>query len=108
MTTRALSEDQWQQRIVEAAKLHGWRWAHFRAAKIRDRWVTPQSGDPGFPDLVLARDGEVIVAELKTDIGPFRPGQKDWLAELGGYGRLWRPADWDSVHEELRRPRRSR
>lgn len=104
MTALRLSEAQWQERVVAAAALNGWRWAHFRPAQVRGgRWATPQSGDLGFPDLVLARHGELMVAELKSDTGAFRPGQKDWLTELGAHGRIWRPADWDTVHDELRR-----
>lgn len=105
MTAAKLTEAQWQKRVVEIATLHGWRWCHLRPAQVRNgRWATPQGGHPGFPDLVLARAGEVIVAELKTDTGRMRPGQPEWLEQLGPHGRLWRPAQWDDVHNELRRP----
>lgn len=102
MSGLKMTEGQWQKRITNTATLNGWRWAHFRVAKVRaDRWATPQSGDKGFPDLVLARGGVVILAELKTDVGDFREGQEEWLAQLGGYGRCWRPADWPAVLAEL-------
>lgn len=101
-----MTEDEWQKRVTDTAERYHWKWAHFRKAIVRNgRWATPQSGDPGFPDLILARRGVVIVAELKTDNGTFRKGQPEWLTELGGHGRLWRPKDWPAVLDELsRRP----
>lgn len=99
----ALSEAAFQRRILDTAKLHGWLRVHIRAVQVRSgRWVTPYEGDTGLPDLILARRGRVLLAELKSQTGGWRPGQREWLAELGEYGRLWRPSDWDSVLEELR------
>jgi hypothetical protein len=60
------------------------------------------TGHRGFPDLVLARHGRVLLAELKADGGRLGPGQPEWLAALGDHGRLWRPTQWDAVLEELR------
>jgi hypothetical protein len=98
------SEDDFQRFVTDLATRCGWKWAHFRAARVRDgQWATPQSGDPGFPDLVLTRDGIVLVVELKSADGKFRPGQKEWLAALGPYGRCWRPSDKQAVLDELRR-----
>jgi hypothetical protein len=68
-------------------------------------WRTPMSGDPGFPDLVLARDGVVIVAELKSRRGQPTDDQKMWLEALGAHARLWRPQDWPAIEQELRRRR---
>ncbi len=65
------------------------------------------AGDKGFPDLVLAREGQLILAELKTDTGKPTDEQRAWLAALGAHGRLWRPAHWDEVQHTLgitRRP----
>lgn len=98
------SEDDFQSFVTNLATLCGWKWAHFRKAKVRhDQWATPQSGDKGFPDLVLTRDGVVLVVELKSDRGGFRPGQREWLAALGPYGRCWRPRDRQTVIDTLRR-----
>lgn len=52
-------------------------------------------GHPGFPDLVLARNGEVLFVELKSEKGKLSPEQRDWLAHTNG--RLWRPADWPDI-----------
>jgi VRR-NUC domain len=97
------SEDDFQRFVTETATLYGWRWAHFRTAMVGGRYVTPQSGDKGFPDLVLVRDGVVLVVELKSEDGRFRPGQREWLAALGPYGRCWRPRDKQAVLDTLRR-----
>lgn len=53
--------------------------------------------DPGFPDLVLARGGIIIYAELKSQKGSLSADQRLWRDELQAGGQtwyLWRPADW--------------
>lgn len=98
-----LSESSFKSTVIHYAKLRKWHVTHFRPAmNRRGVWSTPLEGDPGFPDLVLARDGVVIIPELKTQHGPIRPAQKNWLLALGGFGRLWRPSDWPAIYEELR------
>lgn len=91
-----------------AARTAGWLCAHFRPAQTqRGRWITPMAGDKGFPDLVLAKHGRLLLAELKTDKGRPSREQEAWLAALGSHGRLWRPAQWGEVQHELgitRRP----
>lgn len=100
--TAVLAEADWQRRVIDTAKAHGWLVAHFRAALVRaGRWATPMTGDVGFPDLVLAKSGRLILAELKTDTGDVTKAQKAWLAALGPYARLWRPRDWEDVLKEL-------
>lgn len=103
--TIELSEEDLQTRILQAATLYGWRAAHFRPARTAKGWRTPMSGDPGFPDLVLARDGVLIVPELKSRRGRTSPDQDLWLEALGPHARLWRPADWPAIQNELRRTR---
>jgi hypothetical protein len=106
VTALVESEDDFQRFVTDLAKRCGWRWMHIRKAKVRgDRWATPQSGDPGFPDLVLSRDGVVLIVELKADLGRFEPGQKEWLAAAGPNGRCWRPRDKQAVIDELKRRR---
>jgi hypothetical protein len=100
-----LSEEDLQARILQAAELYGWRVIHHRPAKTGKGWRTPMSGHPGFPDLVLARDGVVIVAELKSRRGQPSDDQRLWLEALGAHARLWRPADWPAIQNELRRSR---
>jgi hypothetical protein len=98
----SLSEADFQRRLMDAARLAGWLCVHYRPGKTqRGRWVTPMSGDKGAPDLLLAKDGRVLLAELKTDKGRPTLEQQAWLAELGAHGRLWRPAQWEAVLLDL-------
>ena len=96
------TEREFQKQVIELAQLKGWKVAHFRPARVirngKETWRTPVEGDgAGFPDLVLARNGVVIFAELKTDAGTVSAEQQDWLRETRGF--VWRPANW---HEILR------
>lgn len=97
-----LLEADFQRIIVSVAQYFGWMVTHFRAAMNQSgRWSTPMQGDKGFPDTVLARDGVVIFAELKTNKGRVSAEQRSWLNHLGEQGRLWRPRDWSLILEEL-------
>lgn len=111
MTTRTLeiaalpltiSEADFQSTVIDAARLLRWRVTHFRAARTARGWATPLQGHPGFPDLVLARDGVVIVAELKRHGGRLTADQRLWGAALGGAYRLWTPGMWPRIVDELR------
>ena len=98
----ALSEADFQRRVIDLAKLRGWKVAHYRPAKgPKGAWSTPVTGHAGAPDLILARDGEVILAELKSETGRLSAEQRQWLDALGDHGYLWRPSDWDEVREVL-------
>lgn len=100
-----ISEAQFQNRVIAAAKLHGWKVSHFRPALQRSgKWSTPVQGHTGFPDLILARDGVVIHAELKTNKGRLNAAQREWAAAIGESYRLWRPRDWEDVLAELMTP----
>lgn len=97
-----ISEADLQKAIIDLAHLLRWRVAHFRAAQTGERWMTAVSADgAGFPDLVMARDGRVVIAELKAAKGRISDAQAEWIAELrpemaGARLRVfvWRPADW--------------
>jgi len=86
-------------------EFYGWRCAHFRPARTAQGWRTPMQGDVGVPDLILARDGQVLLAELKSARGQPSADQELWLEALGAHARLWRPADWPAIQNELRRTR---
>jgi len=97
-----LSEADWQRWVMDLARLHRWRVAHYRPAPTKSgRYATPVSGHVGAPDLILARDGVVLLAELKREGGKTSPDQDEWLRHLGQHGRLWRPSDRDDVLEAL-------
>lgn len=104
-----LGEEDFKRRVIETAQTYGWLVAHFRPARTKTGWRTPVEADgAGFPDLVLARDGVVLLAELKSETGRVDVEQQRWIDALGLYARVWRPRDWDAVLRELSRPRPSR
>lgn len=97
-----VSEAFFQSAVIDVARLRQWRVTHFRPARSNGGWRTPIEGDPGCPDLILARAGRVLLAELKRHGAYPTQGQKLWLAAAGEHGRLWRPSDWEQILEELR------
>ena len=99
-----LTEAQFQQRIVDLATLTGWHVIHFRAVFTGGKWRTPLTGHAGAPDLILAKGGRVLLAELKTAKGRLSDEQRAWLDALGEHGRLWRPANWDEIVATLTDP----
>jgi len=97
-----MTEADFTTRVVDTARLYGWLVTHFRPAKTAKGWRTPLQGDSGFPDLVLARGGKVIHAELKVGKKKPRADQVSWGHALGESYRLWYPDDWDAIVTELR------
>jgi hypothetical protein len=98
-----ISEADWQRRVIDAAKLFGWRYAHFRPAQTSKGWRTAMSGDKGFPDLVLVRPPRVLFVELKSDDGLPSEAQLLWFNDLASSGEayIWRPRDWTEVYTTL-------
>ncbi|QYN41089.1 hypothetical protein K1T35_47970 (plasmid) [Pseudonocardia sp. DSM 110487] len=92
-----MSESDWTDWVVETATLHGWRVTHFRPARTARGWRTAVQGHKGFFDLVLARNGVVLIVELKTDAGRLTPDQRQWFTALGELAAVWRPRDRDQV-----------
>jgi len=97
-----MNETQFLQRVIDTAKLYGWLVCHFRPARTERGWRTAVQGDSGFVDLVLARGGQVIHAELKVGTKKPRPDQVSWGHAIGATYRLWYPDDWDDILVELR------
>jgi VRR-NUC domain len=101
-----VSERDFQAAVVEAARLLGWRVAHFRPARTAQGWRTPVQADgAGFPDLIAVRGPRLIAAELKSERGKLRPEQAQWLEAFqaaGAEARIWRPDDWAAIEERLR------
>jgi hypothetical protein len=98
------SEAVFQAAICRLASWAGYRIMHVPPVHDRRRgWITPTQGDEGWPDLILARDGRILIVELKSMKGAkrFRPGQKEWIEAAGEHGRIWTPADWDTAVKEL-------
>ena len=100
----AISEEQFQQQVIDLATLRGWRHYHTHDSR--------RSAE-GFPDLVLARpstlqggfDGRIIFAEMKAQKGRPNVEQRAWLTLLADTGKVevyvWRPSDWQRIVEVL-------
>jgi len=104
MAGLAMTEEQFASRVIAYAHLRRWHVVHYRPARTATgKWRTALVGNRGAPDLTLARDGQVILAELKSENGAMRPGQAEWGRAIGkDHYRLWRPSDWDEIERELR------
>jgi hypothetical protein len=100
-----LSERAFQDMVIDLAHLCKWKVTHFRPARVivdgKETFRTALQGDKGFPDLILARSGTVIHAELKTDKGVLSQEQILWSYALGNTWRLWRPCHWPQIVKEL-------
>jgi len=94
----AVSEKDLERVVVEAAERFGW-WRYH----THDSRRSPA----GWPDEVLVRGTEMILAELKTETGRVSPVQQDVLARLrrveGVEVHVWRPSDIDQIIERLGR-----
>lgn len=98
----AESERLFQARVVQLARLFGWRVYHSRPAQYQSgRWATPLQGDAGLPDLILCKPPRLLFAELKREGGRVRPAQAEWIDALsrceGVEVYLWKPSDWESI-----------
>lgn len=93
LIARQMTERELQDNVIACAETLGWLVYH-----THDSRRSPA----GFPDLVLARDGRLILAELKTERGRVRAEQAAWLAALGEVDAnrggvevyIWRPSHW--------------
>lgn len=99
-----ISEAAFQRAVIDYALWRKWRCAHFRPARTTRGWATPIEGHAGFPDLVLARDGVVLIRELKRHGSTARltADQRLWITALGWIAGVWTPADWAEIVEVLR------
>lgn len=92
-----ITEADWQTLIIDYARLHGW-WVHH----VFDSRRSPE----GWPDLVLIRPPELIIAELKRQTGKLTPAQARVLTMLEQCGievHVWRPSDEPAVFTRLAR-----
>lgn len=105
-----VTEKEWKAKVIETARLFGWRYAHFLMAQTKRGWRTPQEGDLGFPDMVLVRPPRLIIVELKAQpatrqAGQPSEGQAEWLRQLalvpGVEAYCWRPDMWQEVYLTL-------
>mgnify|MGYP001594853267 CR=1 FL=1 len=116
---KGMTEREFQKQVLELAHAYGWLVFHARPGMTsrvgRDGkpvWVTPMQGDPGFPDLVLARPDpkapRLILAELKTARGRLTAAQQVWQEALGDAEHrdweyyTWWPSQLDEIAGVLR------
>ena len=103
-----ISEAEFQKAVIQLAKLHGWRVMHTQPAQIRPgKWITPNTGNQGFPDLVMSHPYRgTIFVELKKDKGVVSELQWDWINSLEDSGEevhVWRPKDLQKISDRLAR-----
>lgn len=103
-----LTEAQWQNRVVGLARFYDWLVYHPPDNLPATKTGRRQRVTPGYPDLTLVRDTDLIFAELKTAKGRVSPDQHVWITALEATSAetyVWRPADEDQVHDRLARGR---
>lgn len=91
-----MTEKQFQTQIIMVAKANGWTVYHTYDSR---------RSAPGFPDLVLVRDG-VLFREIKTNTGRISMAQQEWgdaLTKAGADFKVWRPRDLKTIIKELTR-----
>lgn len=100
----ARPETEFRKGVVRLARLNGWLVSYAPTVQRRkdERWVTTEDYDAGRPDLTLARNGVVLLIELKVRPNKPTEKQKAWLAAAGTHGRCFYPEDWPTIHEVLR------
>jgi hypothetical protein len=95
--------------VIQLALSYRWEVFHppanlpFKDARGR---VVVQKMSAGWPDLSFARTPELFFAELKSEAGSLSPAQRRWIELLRSCGQevyVWRPSDFDAIHERLRR-----
>ena len=93
------------QRVQEEAAQYGVTPPPMDGLAFHVRWSL--GSESGFPDLCLIRrsDRRLLFRELKTDRGRVSPRQAAVLELMTACGldaKVWRPADLQSIGEELK------
>jgi len=97
------SEAGWMAVVIDLARWRRWRIYHT---------FDSRRSASGFPDLVMVRNGRLVIAELKRDAMTERArarqltdDQRAWLTALSNVDNvevyLWRPVDWPTVKDTL-------
>lgn len=93
----AIKEKDFQQQIIDMAKLLGW-WVYHPYDSRRST--------AGWPDLTLIHftTGRTIFAEVKAMKGRLSKAQKvcQELLRMQNDVRVWRPCDWPEIEDVLR------
>ncbi len=96
-----ITEKQFEAQVKDLAKVLGWKMYH--------TWRSIHS-PAGFPDCVFVRNGTIIFAELKSEVGKLSDAQQEWITalervaqcSLGVQVFVWRPSDFDKIVEVLK------
>jgi hypothetical protein len=113
MITPGLSEAQFQNTVVEAARLLGWT-VHFVPDALyrrsftnkRTRFNALDLGDRGFPDLLMVKGSRILYRELKVGRNKLSDHQQAWrdrLLAAGADWQEWRPEQMDDILADLQR-----
>lgn len=103
-----VTELDYEQTILDMAKIAGWRRHGERPALSKKGYRTPIKGEAGWPDLILAKGRQMIAAELKV----IRPDNKPTLDQIAWLERLdaipgvtalvlWLPDEMDRFNAAL-------
>lgn len=99
-------EREFATQVEHLLTLFGWTWKHDEpAVRQSGTWATSFRGDRGFPDYIAVRDGRLIFAEIKNELGRVSKHQQHWLEQLEATSTevyLWRPKDLQQIKEVLR------
>lgn len=93
---RQMSEATLKGEVVRLAHDHGWIVFHLPMTPQR----RPARNASGYPDLTLARDGEVLFLELKRQTEDLDAEQRVWRVALGRGFHVIRPSDLDNGRVE--------
>ena len=91
----AVTEKQFQATVIEYAERLGYLVYHTYDSRRSQR---------GFPDLVMVKEGRLVMAELKRETGRTKPEQAEWLRLLRSAGveaYIWRPSTWPEIESVL-------
>lgn len=80
-----MTEAELKHEVITMARAQGWAVFHLPNVPLTNSGV-------GYPDLTLARDGEVLFMELKTEKGTLSIEQYRWMAALPAF-HVIRPSD---------------
>jgi hypothetical protein len=101
----ALTEEEFQQQVVQAAHLLGWQHLHVRRTIGRGRKWTTSTNVKGWPDLFLWHPKRGFLAlELKVRPNKATPEQVDVLTSLAAAGAaiaVVYPEHWSIVQDLL-------
>jgi predicted type IV restriction endonuclease len=79
-------EDDLLKLVIDMARVNGWKIHHTRDSRSNDGRT-----DKGLPDCTLAKNGKVLLLELKTMRGRITKEQQEWLDASNGH--VIRPID---------------